>query len=82
MLRLLSQLEVLNQCFRKQNTDVALVPNVFKSRVADVEIEFCLAVTDPLGNSTTGINRVQYNSLTNFDSNISSRLRSGILRNT
>lgn len=68
--QLLSQLEVLNQCFRKQNTDVALVPNVFKNRVADVEIEFCLAVTDPLGNSTTGINRVQYNSLTNFDANI------------
>jgi len=68
--QIFSQIEVLNQCFRKQNTDVALVPNVFTSRVADVEIEFCLAVTDPSGNPTSGINRVQYNSLTNFDSNI------------
>jgi len=65
-----SQLEVLNQSFRKLNSDIALVPNVFKSRVADVEIEFCLAVTDPSGNPTTGINRYQYNSLTNFDGNI------------
>lgn len=52
-----SQLDVLNECYRKRNADTALIPNIFKSRAADIEVEFCLAITDPNGNNTSGIMR-------------------------
>ncbi|HEY6596851.1 MAG TPA: zinc metalloprotease, partial [Asanoa sp.] len=38
-----SQVDVLNRDFRKQNPDVADVPSVFASRVADARVEFTLA---------------------------------------
>lgn len=53
--QVLSQIEVLNEDFRRilgtpgHNTD----PDG-----ADIQIEFCLAQTDPDGNSTDGINRI------------------------
>jgi hypothetical protein len=56
-----SQLNVLNQDFRKLNSDVNLVPSTFTSLVADAEINFCLANRDPAGNATSGIVRVQTN---------------------
>ena len=69
--QLQSQLDVLNECYRKHNADTALVPNIFKSRIADIEVEFCLAVTDPSGNNTTGITRHSFNANPNtFDANI------------
>jgi hypothetical protein len=58
-----SQIEVLNEDFRKKagtaghNTDPV---------GADVNIEFCLASSDPSGLFTSGINRV-FNSNTNWD---------------
>ncbi|MGV6860398.1 MAG: M43 family zinc metalloprotease, partial [Putridiphycobacter sp.] len=57
--QVLSQIQVLNEDFRRMigtpgyNTDPV---------GADVEIEFCMAVTDPSGNPTNGINRVNYGS--------------------
>jgi hypothetical protein len=57
--RLMEQLDVLNQDFRKLNSDTNKVPNAFKSVFADSEIQFCLAVKDPNGNATTGITRTQ-----------------------
>ena len=63
-----SQLNVLNQDFRKLNSDVNLVPSTFSSLVADAEINFCLANRDPNGNATTGIVRVQ-TSQTSFSTN-------------
>ncbi len=54
-----SQLNVLNQDFRKLNSDLNLVPSTFSSLVADAEINFCLANRYPNGNATTGIIRVQ-----------------------
>ncbi|MEL7534823.1 MAG: M43 family zinc metalloprotease [Bacteroidota bacterium] len=48
-----SQLDVLNEDFRRTNSDA---DNVW-SQADDVEIEFCLATVDPSGNSTTGITR-------------------------
>jgi hypothetical protein len=63
-----SQLNVLNQDFRKLNSDVNLVPSTFTSLVADAEINFCLANRDPNGNATTGIVRVQ-TSQTSFSTN-------------
>ena len=63
-----SQLNVLNQDFRKLNADLNLIPSTFSSLVADAEINFCLANRDPNGNATSGIVRVQ-TSQTSFSTN-------------
>jgi len=52
-----SQIDVLNQDFRRQNSDAVNTPSDFLSVAADTEIEFCLATEDPDGNITTGITR-------------------------
>jgi hypothetical protein len=52
-----SQIDVLNQDFRKKNSDVSSVPAVFQSLAADARIEFALATTDPSGNPTNGVTR-------------------------
>lgn len=63
-----SQLNILNQDFRKLNSDISLVPSVFSGLAADCEIEFCLAKRDPNGNATTGIVR-KSTTVTSFSSN-------------
>lgn len=50
-----SQIDVLNKCFRKQNSDSTNIPEVFKPLAADCEIEFHLAISDPQRRNTTGI---------------------------
>lgn len=50
-----SQIDVLNECFRKLNSDTANIPEVFKSFAADCELEFQLAISDPQKKYTTGI---------------------------
>ncbi|RMG68604.1 MAG: T9SS C-terminal target domain-containing protein [Bacteroidetes bacterium] len=57
--QLISQIEVLNEDFRRLNADTVNTPLPFKSVAADVRIEFCLASFDPDGNPTTGITRTQ-----------------------
>lgn len=52
-----SQIDILNEDFRKLNADFADVPSVFQGVGADFEINFCLATVDPQGNPTTGITR-------------------------
>jgi len=52
-----SQISVLNEDYRKQNTDVSKVPSYWTNIAADAEIQFCLAQRDPSGNFTTGITR-------------------------
>lgn len=52
-----SQMEVINEDFRKSNTDIINIREVFKDLATDVKIEFCLAGIDPDGNPTTGITR-------------------------
>lgn len=61
-----SQIDVLNEDFRKLNPDVSQVPPIWKDITADLEIEFFLATKDPDGNPTTGITRTQ-TSVTSFD---------------
>lgn len=56
--QVLSQIDVLNEDFRRLNADSSLTRPEFDSLAADMEIEFCLATTDPNGNPTSGINRV------------------------
>ncbi len=62
--QVLSQLQVLNDDFRRLNSDA----NNTWSQAADTEIEFCLATVDPSGNPTSGITRTQ-TSVTSFGTN-------------
>lgn len=55
--QLLSQIDVLNEDFRKLNADTASTLPAFQSLAADIEIEFCLATVAPDGSPTTGIER-------------------------
>jgi hypothetical protein len=57
--RVFEQIQVLNDDFRRTNSDASNVPSAFAGVVADCEIEFCLATKDPSNNSTTGITRTQ-----------------------
>ena len=43
-----SQIDVLNEDFRKINADASNVPAEFKDIAADAQIEFCLAMRDHL----------------------------------
>lgn len=54
-----SQIEILNRDYRMLNADASQVPPPFNPRVADVMIEFGLAVRDPQGRTTSGITRTQ-----------------------
>ena len=67
--QILSQIEVLNEDYRKLNSDINQVPGIFAGYTADSRIEFCLAKNDPSGNPTTGIERLN-RSFTNFDTQI------------
>ena len=57
--QVLSQIQVLNEDFRRKNADAANTRPVFLPVAADCSIEFQLAVTDPDGIPTTGIRRVK-----------------------
>ena len=54
-----SQIDVLNEDYRRANIDKINTPNVWQTIAADSEIEFCLASIDQNGNPTTGIERIQ-----------------------
>mgnify|MGYP005842151213 CR=1 FL=1 len=53
----LNQIEVLNEDFRRKNTDTASLRNEFLGLATDAGIEFYLACEDPDGNPTNGITR-------------------------
>jgi hypothetical protein len=57
--RVYDQLQVLNEDYRRTNSDASNIPSDFATIVADTEIEFCLATKDPNNNTTTGITRTQ-----------------------
>ena len=61
-----SQIDILNEDFRRLNTDASNTPLAFQSVAADTEIEFCLATTDPNGNSTNGITRTSTSQSSHF----------------
>lgn len=67
--QVLSQIQVMNQDFRRMSGTPGFGPGV------DVEIEFCLAQTDPNGNTTTGINRVNLGVATWDRANVESNLK-------
>ncbi len=64
---LFSQLEVLNQDFRRLNPDTGNLRSIFKSRAGDTRVEFRMASQDPNGNPSNGIDR-QYTSVTSWGS--------------
>jgi hypothetical protein len=66
--QILTQIDVLNQDFRKLNADAANVPAVWQPIAADCEVNFCLATQDPSGAATTGIRRRQ-TTTTSFSTN-------------
>lgn len=53
-----SQIDVLNEDFRRLNADRFNTPGAFTGVAGDPRIEFRLACIDPNGNATNGINRV------------------------
>ena len=54
-----SQLDILNDDFRRTNQDASNTPAVWSIISEDTNIEFCLATLDPSGNSTDGITRTK-----------------------
>ncbi len=56
-----SQINVLNDDFRRLNLDAGNTPLVFRGVAADARIEFALAVRDPHCNPTDGITRTKTN---------------------
>lgn len=55
--QLLSQIDVLNEDFRRLNADTSSTPSAFRPVAGDSKIEFCLASFDPQGNPHSGITR-------------------------
>ena len=53
--QVLSQLEALNDDYRRLNADTLNTPRPFKNKAADTRIVFCLAKVDPNQRYTTGI---------------------------
>ncbi|MDY0217129.1 MAG: zinc-dependent metalloprotease [Bacteroidales bacterium] len=52
-----NQIEILNNSYRRTNSDTINTRTLFQNIVGDAKIEFKLAETDPAGNPTTGITR-------------------------
>src|SRR5690606_9388581 len=61
-----SQINVLNQDFRRTNTSISSAPIPFKGFSTDMRYQFCLAQQDPNGYPTNGITRT-FTNRTLFD---------------
>ena len=64
----IAQLNQLNLDFARMNTDASNTPSTWQGISANTNIQFCLAQRDPLGNSSTGIERRQ-TTITSFSTN-------------
>jgi len=63
--QILSQLEVLNEDYRRLNSDAVNTPAFFQSVAADFQIEFCLAKRTPEDSASSGIIR-KHTNVTSF----------------
>ena len=70
--QIMDAIRVLNEDFRRQNSDTVNTRPIFRDRAADVEVEFRLATLDPSGNCHSGINRIQSNLTDNANDNVKS----------
>ena len=77
--RIMSQIEVLNDDFRRLNADRTETPDEFLDVAADTRIEFCLAAYDEDGNPTTGITRVATSKSSYSSSEARTQLIPGLL---
>lgn len=57
--QILDALRILNEDYRRLNADASATRSIFKSRAADIEVEFALAKIAPDGSCTDGITRRQ-----------------------
>src|SRR5690606_26343498 len=57
--QILSQLQVLNEDFKRLNADASETPAMFAPVAGSLDIEFVMAKQDPEGLATNGIVRVQ-----------------------
>ncbi len=64
---ILSQMEVINEDYRRLNADTGQTPLAFRAVAADCEIEFCLAKRTPDDQPTNGIIH-KFTSVTSFTS--------------
>jgi len=64
--RIQSQIDILNEDFRRLNSDASNIPSYFEDIVDDMEIEFCLAKVDPNGLATSGITRHVFNNVSSI----------------
>lgn len=62
-------LDQLNDDYGRTNSDASNTPAPFQSLAADTQIEFCLAIEDPNGNTTSGVERYNINSISNINPN-------------
>ena len=53
-----SQLEIMNEDFRRLNADTVKTRDIFKGVAGNPQIEFCLATFEPDGTPTSGIDRI------------------------
>ncbi|HEB61699.1 MAG TPA: T9SS type A sorting domain-containing protein [Bacteroidetes bacterium] len=65
--QILSQIDILNDDYSRQNSDVNSTPSSFRDEATDTEIQFCLAKLDPQGNPTSGITRHNYPNISNIN---------------
>lgn len=65
--QVMSQLQVLNEDFLRQNPDTTNTPLAFRPVAVNTGISFCLAQRDPQGNPTTGIIRHQFPNTTSWN---------------
>lgn len=65
--QVLSQMNILNRDYRKQNGDTINTNPLFSTLMADMQIEFCLVTKDEFGNTTTGIERHHIPNSQDFD---------------
>lgn len=65
--QILSQIDALNQDFRRQNNNILFSPPAFRGSSADPLIQFCLALRKPDGTPTNGIMRYPEPSQQYFD---------------
>lgn len=56
---IMNMIATLNEDFSQTNPDISGVRPAFTGSIGNPDIQFCLATTDPNGNPTTGIVRVQ-----------------------
>ncbi len=67
---ILQQMQILNDDFNRWNADTVNTPAAFEPFAGALDIEFCLAQVDTMGNPTSGILRIP-TAETSFDSPVS-----------